>query len=392
VLRGDAARIGERQGGARLRLFLVGAQLALSTIFLIAAALLSAVVDTSLGTQHSRAAGELTVATVELPPGGASGADYRETATRELRRMPAADAVGWVSSPPAARTARRTFRIARGDVAELVELDVNFASREYFRALYLSVIEGRPFAQNDAAERDDAVIVNDALAQRYFAGRAVGQRLTDARGKTSEIVGVVQTRSYHAFDGPPAPMVYYPISQSIGRAFAAVVRSKAYANADAPVAAALHRTAGGATVVVLSFDAYLARALAPDRLIARLAGACGVTALVLAVVGVYGVLGDLVRRRRREIGLRVALGASPRHVLQNVLGPGLLPTAVGIAAGIAGAVIASRVARSFVYELPTPDPGLTAATAAALLLVVAAAVVPQALRALRINPILVLRD
>jgi hypothetical protein len=79
-------------------------------------------------------------------------------------------------------------------------------------------------------------------------------------------------------------------------------------------------------------------------------------------------------------------------VLQDVLGPGLLPSGAGIAAGVAGAVIASRVARSFVYELPTPDPGVTAATVAALLFVVAAAVVPQALRALRINPILVLRD
>jgi len=186
-------------------------------------------------------------------------------------------------------------------------------------------------------------------------------------------------------------MVYYPIARTLGRAYAAIVRSKAYTNADAAVLAALGR-AGPAHTDVLSFDAYLARALAPDRLIARLAGACGLAALALAVIGVYGVLGDMVRRRTREIGLRLALGASPWQVLHGVFGLGLAPALAGIVAGVLGAEAAIRFARTFVYELPVLDAGLVAATATALVAIVAAAVVPPALRALRISPAIVLRS
>src|SRR5262249_18532823 len=192
ALRGDAARMGERHGCARLRLVLVGAQLALSTIFLIGSALLTTVVDTALGSQRSRAAGELTVAAIELPP-GSDVQDYRAAATSELRKVPSIDVIGWVSSPPLARAARRTYRMSRGDAVEPVDIDVNFASRDYFRALYLPVIEGRSFADKDVAEREDVVIVNDAVALRYFAGRAVGRLLTDTLGRSVEIVGVVQT-------------------------------------------------------------------------------------------------------------------------------------------------------------------------------------------------------
>ena len=390
ALRGDAARIGERQGAARLRLVLVGAQLALSTVFLIASALLTTIVDTALGSQRSRASGELTVATIEVPP-GSDAAAYRAAATEELGTLPSIDGVGWVSSPPAARTARRTFRIARGEASEPVDIDINFATRDYFRTIYLPVIEGRPFVQNDAAERDDVAIVNDALAQRYFPGHAVGRTLTEASGKTIEIVGVVQNRSYRAFDGPAAPMVYYPMASTGARAYAAVVRSKAYAPADDAVRAALLRAGTPVKLDVLSFDAYLARALAPDRLIARLAGVCGLAALALALVGVYGVLGDLVRRRTREIGLRIALGATPWQVLKDVVGAGLWPALAGIVIGVLGAETAIRVARAFVYELPVLDAGLVAATAAALVAIVIGAVVPPALRAIRISPAIVLR-
>src|SRR5262249_46645660 len=107
---------------------------------------------------------------------------------------------------------------------------------------------------------------------------------------------------------------------------------------------------------------------------------------------VYGVLGDMVRRRTREIGLRLALGASPRQVLQHVLAPGLVPTCLGIAFGGFGAEIAIRIARAFVFELPVLGAGPGAGTAPRLGAIVAAAVVPPALRALRISPAIVLRS
>jgi putative ABC transport system permease protein len=387
ALRGDAARIGERQGGARLRMILVGAQLALSTVFLIGSALLTTVVDTALGSQRSRAAGEVTVASIE-----SYDDEYRAAADAELRRTPGVDVVGWVTTAPLARAVRRSYLISRGPAVEPVDVDINFASPDYFRALHLPVIEGRTFTATDGVERDDVAIVNEALEQRYFAGIAVGRSLTAADGRTVEIVGVVRTRGYRAFEGPPAPMVYYPIARSRARAYSAVVRSQDYSRADGRVRAALERAGPPNTLVVMSFGALLARALAADRLVARLAGACGLASLALAIIGVYGVIADLVRRRTREIGLRIALGASPWQVLHAVLGFGLTPALAGVTAGVLGAEAAVRLARSFVFELPVLDATLVLLTTGGLAAIVAAAVIPHALRAVRISPVVVLRN
>jgi putative ABC transport system permease protein len=383
ALRGDAARIGERQRGARLRMRLVGAQLALSTIFLIGSALLTTVVDTALGSQRSRAAGELTVASIDPFDGG-----FRAGADAELRRAPRADVVGWVTTPPLGRAPRKTFRVGRGRAIEPAEIDVNYATPAYFRAMYLPVIDGRMFTDRDT----EAVVVNEALALRYFAGSAVHRTLIDAAGEGAEIVGVVRTRPYRAFEGMPSPMVYYPMSRSKARAYAAVVRSRGYERADDAVRATLERVGPVRTLDVSPFDVYLARELAADRLVAHLAGACALASVALAIIGVYGMIADLVRQRRREIGLRIALGASPWQLLRSVLGFGLVPALIGIAAGVLGAEAVIRLARSFVYELPVLDAGLIAATTAALLVVVGVAVIPHALRSLRISPVVVLRQ
>src|SRR5205085_5873053 len=185
------------------------------------------------------------------------------------------------------------------------------------------------------------------LEQRYFAGLAVGRSLTAADGHTVEIVGVVRTRGYRAFEGPPSPMVFYPMTRNGTRAYAAVVRSRDW-RAETKVRAALERAGTPKQLDVLAFEAYLARALAPDRLVARLAAACGLASLSLAIIGVYGVIADLVRRRTREIGLRIALGAGPWQVLHAVLGFGLVPALAGVALGVFGAEAAVRFARSFV--------------------------------------------
>jgi predicted permease len=389
ALRADSSRIGERQGGARLRLILVGAQLALSTIFLIGAALLTTVVDTALGSERMRqtAAGAVTLATIE-----SYDPDYRGKADAELRRTPGVDVVGWVTTAPIGRPARRTYLISRGPAVEPVDIDINFATREYFRVMYMPVIEGRTFTPTDGTgEHDDVAIVNEALEQRYFAGMAVGRSLTAADGRTVAIVGVVQTRAYRAFEGPLQPMVFLPMTRTSARAYAAVVRSRDV-HAETKMRAALERAGPPFKLGVLSFDAYLARALAPDRLIARLAGACGLAALALALIGVYGVVGDMIRRRTREIGLRIALGATRWHVLHGVLAPGLVPALTGIVAGVLGAEASIRFARTFVYELPVLDAWLVAATVATLVAIVIGAVLPPALRALRISPAIVLRS
>jgi len=237
--------------------------------------------------------------------------------------------------------------------------------------------------------------VNEALAQRYFTDRAVGHTLTDGMGRTLSIVGVVRTRAYRALAGPVRPMVYYPMSWSTARAFCAVVRSHSNVpdrTAVADVRQELARAGKTRSLDVVSFQDHLTRALATDRLTVALIAACGLFALLLALVGVYGVMADVVRRRTREIGLRIALGAGPVHILRDVTGGSFVPAAIGILGGAAGAFVLVRIARTMVFEVPPADATTLAAICGGLSVVVLAAIAPSAYRALRVSPLSALRD
>ena len=158
------------------------------------------------------------------------------------------------------------------------------------------------------------------------------------------------------------------------------------------VTAALREVKGATKQEVLTFETYVSQALAADRLIGTLIGACGVIALGLGVVGVYGVMIDAVRRRRREFGLRAALGASPADLVRALLGTSAAAASGGIACGLGGAFVLSRVVRSMVFGLPPIDGGLVAAIIVLMTLVVVAAVAGPARQAVRVSPLVALRD
>jgi ABC-type antimicrobial peptide transport system permease subunit len=366
---------------------LVGAQLALSTLLLIACALLGKTVDSALQMDLSQVSGALIIGSVEtLDP------DFRAPASARLRGTAAISVAGWIVTPPLARPVRRDFVIAHGNVSESVEFDVNFASSGYFSAMRYPILEGRGFKTADDLGRTDVVIVNEALAERYFANGALGHTLVDSTGQTAEIVGVVRTRSYRALEGALRPMVYYPMGRAITRVFYAVVRGKSYARtAEEGVRAAL-QAGQPRHLDVETFEAHVARALATDRLIVTLVGASGVVALLLAVAGVYGVMMDTVQRRRREIALRIALGAGSVRIVRTVTAAVLAPAFSGMAAGVVAALIASRIGRAFVYGVPSLEPGVLAAIVSGLAVLVAAAVAPSIARALRVSPLAALRD
>lgn len=158
------------------------------------------------------------------------------------------------------------------------------------------------------------------------------------------------------------------------------------------VVAALTELAGTTKMEVLPFETFVAQALATDRLIGTLIGICGAIALGLAVIGVYGVMIDAVRRRRREFGLRAALGATPADLLRVLLGASLAPAAIGVGAGIAGAWILSRVVQSVIFGLPAIDAALVAAIVLLMAVVVTAAVIAPARQAVRVSPLVALRE
>jgi ABC-type antimicrobial peptide transport system permease subunit len=179
------------------------------------------------------------------------------------------------------------------------------------------------------------------------------------------------------------------------RAFCAIVRLRNHADARTQVGslrAELERAGPTRTLNVATFQDHLSRALAADRLTAGLIAAGGLVALALAVVGVYGVMADMVRRRTREIGLRMALGAGPLHIAKGIVGACATPALGGIAAGLGAAVLLARIARMFVFEVPPADLWTLVLTTGGLALVLAAAIAPSTLRALHVSPLTALRN
>jgi predicted permease len=392
ALRGDASRVSEPSGAARLRMSLVAAQLALSTVFLVGSVLLSRAVNSALQFDESDAAGAMAVASVEPLADG-----YLDAAAVRLRRIPTVSVIGFVATPPEARSVRRVFLIERGALREPVEIDVNYASNDYFRVARDPILEGRLFSREDESDGLDPVVVNEALAQRYFpSGGVIGRTLSSASGvPVVRIVGVARTRSYRALEGPSHPTIFYPMMRYRARAFSVIVRLRSNIDARTQLGllkTELEQTGPTRTLVVRTFTDHLSHALAADRLTSMLIAACGVLALALAVVGVYGVMADLVRRRTREIGLRLALGAGPLHIAREVAGASAAPALTGIVAGIGAVVLLARVARVFVFEVPPADVATLSLTTVGLALVVLAAITPSTVRALRVNPLNALRD
>jgi predicted permease len=263
---------------------------------------------------------------------------------------------------------------------------------DYFRALGIKLLGGRPFNSSDLATSPPVVIVNREYARKYLGGSALGRRLITyfdfSNGAERTIVGVVDNVQYGSLDAEPAPQVYLPEQQMSYPALAIVVKTDGDPMAALPVlkretAALDPRLAlSRAQTVEHVFSDSLARRRFSMALIAIFAG----SAVVLAMVGLYGVIALSVSQRRREIGVRMALGARPSDVLRLVLNDGLRITAIGVAIGLLGAVAVSRVLATLLYDVsPTSAPVYALATAGVALVTLVATLIP-ARRATRIDP------
>jgi ABC-type lipoprotein release transport system permease subunit len=232
------------------------------------------------------------------------------------------------------------------------------------------------------------------VAARYFGGRAVGRRITDSRGQVLTIVGVVGTTKNLTVQEAPLPLVYYPLAQQYAARLTLIARTdnRAVALVEPVRRAAAETDRGVAIDGATTLEARIAEALTIERLAAALIACCGVLALLLALVGVYGVVAFAVARRAREFGVRLALGARPAQILALVLRQASRLTILGIAAGVAAGVAATRVLATVLYGVSPSDVATFAGVTLALATVTGLATLLPARRALRVDPIVVLRD
>jgi len=289
------------------------------------------------------------------------------------------------------------------DAANTPAAHYQIVGAPYFETLGIPLVAGRAFNDRDSQAAPQVAIVNREFVRRHLGGQpALGRHVqVDAMGMSGpemvdrEIVGVVgQVKVDGLAEAENAVEIYVPITQNPWFGASLSVRTAADPLAmTAAVKAAIAKTDKDLAVTrVVTMDQIAYRSAAGPRFRARLLAAFAGLALVLAAVGVFGVLAFAVAQRTREFGIRMALGAQVADVLRIVLSRGLKIAAGGVAAGLAGAAVLARSMSALLYGLRPVDPVAFLAAAAVLGLVALAAASIPALRAARVDPAIALRE
>jgi putative ABC transport system permease protein len=324
-------------------------------------------------------------------------------AVEGLRPLPGVQSASAVHCPPLAGRCWGSVYVLSDrpapPQAELPSAEWNVTEPAYFATLQIPLLQGRFFTEADGADSAKVVIVNESFAQKWWPhGGALGKRIKQGFPKDEtpfrEIVGVVADVRQEGLDVPARTEVFIPWAQNPMSSMTLVVRvSGSPLSLAKPAVAAVHKVDPDQSVSrVLPMTEYVAESVASRRFTTLLLGLFGALALVLASVGIYGVVAFGVAERRREIGIRTALGARPADVLVLVIRGALRLAAVGMAAGCVLALGLSRFLSSLLFGIAPSDPATFGAVALLLAGVVLAACVIPARSALRVDPNSVLRD
>jgi predicted permease len=407
--------LGAGSGGRhqRFRSGLVIVEFALSLVVMIAAGLLLKSFGKLLQTNPGFDSSNILMARIWLPvPNNPELDPYRDPVKRVtfvkeiLHRTSSLPGVRYAaitdgnSVPMLGRHFSGNFTIENaGNTNEsLPTSQFSSVSPDYFRALNTPLIKGRSFTDADDLSATLVVLIDEALAQRYFPNMdPIGHRIRPG-GRTSNapwrtIVGVVGNIKTDGFDRPDQPHIYTSMLQNVGYAMAVYLKTDGNPLA---LAKSLREQVGQVNSDLPVFgertmDDVVADSVSQRRFALQVVGLFGVLALLLASIGIYGVMAYSVNQRTREIGIRVALGATSRTILSWVLRQGLVLISIGLATGIVAALALTRLIRSLLFEV-APTDVLTYAGLAALLGIVAllACYIP-ARRATKVDPLLALR-
>jgi putative ABC transport system permease protein len=275
---------------------------------------------------------------------------------------------------------------------------VSVADRNFFRTLQIPLKRGRLFTETETRETRHVVVINEALARKYFANEEpIGKRITIGLrngGVSSEIIGVIGDVKQAGFDRAAEPMAYWPIPKSTYRSMTFVIRTRSDANALAPAAREVIRSLDAQQPVadVRLLESFLGSSVEQQRFNALLLVVFAALALLLAGVGLYGVMAWMVGGRTREIGVRMALGASGADVMKLILKQAMMLVGIGAAVGLGVSLLATRMVESLLYGVSRNDP----LTFAVVILILAGAAflacyVPVR-RATKVDPMVALRQ
>jgi predicted permease len=391
-------------GGARTRGILIAGQVALSLMLLVGAGLLlksfARLQQVDLGFDPD----QVLTARVTLPSARYEKPEQQvaffERLTAEVRALPGVRSVGGIDWLPLSglRSATRFWLEDQPapTPAERPGTDVRAVEPGYFRTMGIALRDGRLLGDEDAAGQPRHVVVSQAFVDRYLrGGPVVGRRIVMPWGDTlhATIVGVVADVKHTGVDSAASPTTYWPLAQFPSSFLNLVVRTEGDPRAvGSALVARVHALDPELAVAdVKPLDAYLGDALARRRFsMTLLAGFAGL-ALLLTGVGLYGVMAYTVVQQTRELGIRLALGASREVVLRGVLLRGLALVGIGIGLGVTGALAFTRVLRALLYDVSTTDPAVFVAIMGLLAAVGVIASWGPARRATRVDPMVALR-
>ena len=401
----DGGRAGSAARGARIRSVFVVVETALALILLVGSGLLlrSFValmrVDPGFDPAHTMTV-KVSIPTAKYKDAAQQQAFFNQL-FEKIDALPGVTAAGGTSFLPIAGLGAATgFQIVgqpKPPAGQEPVTDVRVVTHDYFKAMGVPLLRGRTFDSRDAGTNIRRVIVNQALARKHFPNEdPIGKSIIVSWNDegADEIVGVVGDVRQQDLETEARATIYWPPGRFTYPFMSVAIRTAGDPrNVIAGAVAALHELDPNvAAADVRTMDAVIDESVAQRRLTMLLLSIFAVVALVLAAVGIYGVIGYSVSQRTQEIGIRMALGAQRASVLRMVVGQAMVLAAAGIAAGAAGAWGLTRLMQNLLFGVEPSDPSTFVAVAAILALVAAVAAAIPGLRATRVDPVIALRS
>lgn len=395
-----SARASESRTAKRTRASLVTAEVALAVVLTIAAGLMVQTLRKLQAVDPGFQAGHLL--TLHVQPTGArfrdsSVADYYQGILERVRATAGVQAAGAIQHLPFSGYSWTVPVLVDGNVVPpgtaLPTAETRIVTPGYFSAIQQPVLAGRAIERGDA-QRSDVAVVNRALADRFFGspasaiGRGLRTRGTRGAGPRMTIVGVVGNVRHAALTREPGPELYTSVAKDTIPAMMLAVRSEGDPRALVPAVRDAIRSIDREVPLsdIQTMEARIAASLGRPRLLLSLLGAFAVIGLLLAVIGVYGVVAYSVAQRWRELGIMAALGAERSRLIAGVMREALIHGVAGLAIGVPGAIAASRLMRTVLWGVSPVDAVTYGTVALATVVVVSAAAVVPALRAAGVDP------
>jgi predicted permease len=399
VLKEEEGRLSGGVHRSRLSRAMALAQISLSLLLLIAAGLFARSFKDEQRSDAGFDPNHVLLASYDLGPTGdsqAQGIAFDQHLLARLRAVPGVQSATLADFSPLSFTIHSDDVLPEGYIPrphESMEVDSAILGPDYFETLRTPLVEGRGFTARDNEKSQPVAIVNQEFCKRYWPGQdAIGNRIT-RYGQSLTVVGVVRNAKYRLLHYPPAPAIFIPLYQDYRSQVTIHMRvagdPRAYASAVEKTVSQIDSNLPLYQVTTLNASMEFGSVF--ERMAAILAGSFGLLALVLAAVGIYGVVAFATRQRTHEIGIRMALGAKKRDVLKMVVQQGLKLVIVGVVIGITAALALTRFLSSLLYGVEPNDPLTLIAVSLVLVAVTLVACYIPARRAARIDPMLALR-